>query len=148
MKITFAKSKSAPPNECPIMLGELRKYLSGVDDTWNYITPVDFEKADKKDFFILDVRKPKDFRKCHIAGAKNIFWLNLLKPENIAKLPTDKKILIVCYVGHTASQALVVLRLLGYDVVVLKFGMGKSPAAGVPIAGWTDYGFKVVRERG
>ena len=145
MKIRLAKSKKLPFSECPIMMRELRRFLDEVDDTWNYITPPELEEADKKDFFILDVRKPKDFKKCHIAGAKNIFWLDLLEPKNLAKLPTNKKILTVCYVGHTASQALVVLRLLGYDVVALKFGMGMSPAEGVPVAGWTDYGFDVVR---
>lgn len=34
------------------------------------------------------------------------------------------------------------LKLLGYDVVSLKFGMGKSPAPGVPVAGWEDFGFE------
>jgi hypothetical protein len=39
---------------------------------------------------------------------------------------------------------MVCLRLLGYDVTTLKFGMGISPVEGVPVAGWTDYGFEVV----
>ena len=55
----------------------------------------------------------------------------------------NKKILVICYVGHTASQVLVILKLLGYNAKVLKFGMGLSPAVGVPVAGWTDYGLPV-----
>jgi rhodanese-related sulfurtransferase len=69
--------------------------------------------------------------------------MDLLKEENLNKLPKDKKILLICYVGHTASQMVVALKLLGYDVGALKFGMGKSPVEGVPIAGWLDYGYDV-----
>ena len=93
----------------------------------------------------MDIRKPQDFKKGHIKGSKNIFWLDLLKKENLKKLPKNKKIVLICYVGHTSSQALVLLRLLGYDVVSLKFGMGISPSQGVPVAGWTDFGFDIVQ---
>jgi len=34
-------------------------------------------------------------------------------------------------------------RLLGYKAKALKFGMGKSPVEGVPVAGWLDYGYEV-----
>jgi hypothetical protein len=37
------------------------------------------------------------------------------------------------------------LKLLGYNVVSIKFGYGLSPVMGVPIAGWLDYRFPVVR---
>ena len=125
----------------PELLDLFRAYLKNTQKDWNYILPTEL-KDSKKDFYILDVRRPEDFKKGHIPGAKNIFWLDLLKPENLKKLPKNKKIVIVCYVGHTASQVLVLLKLLGYDAVGLKFGMGISPAEGVPVAGWVDYGFK------
>jgi rhodanese-related sulfurtransferase len=54
--------------------------------------------------------------------SENIFCMDLL--DNLDKLPEDKTIVLICYVGHTASQMLVALRLLGYDVIALKFGMG------------------------
>jgi len=125
------------------LLERLRTFLKDTKDDWNYILPEDFEKQRKnKNFFILDIRRPEDFAKGHIPGAKNIFWLNLLDDENLKKLPKDKKIVIYCYVGHTSSQALVILKLLGYDVIALKFGLGKSPTEGVPVAGWLDYGYE------
>jgi len=125
------------------LLERLRTFLKDTKDDWNYILPEDFEKQRKnKNFFILDIRRPEDFAKGHIPGAKNIFWLNLLDDENLKKLPKDKKIMIYCYVGHTSSQALVILKLLGYDVIALKFGLGKSPTEGVPVAGWLDYGYE------
>ena len=38
------------------------------------------------------------------------------------------------------------LKLLGYDVTSIKFGYGKSPAFGVPVAGWLNYNFPVVKK--
>lgn len=133
------------------LIDQLSSYLESTKDDWNYITPEQFqklrEKGKDKDFFILDVRRPEDFKKGHIPGAKNIFWLDILKPENLKKLPRGKKILIYCYVGHTSSQVMTLLKLLGYDVVSLKFGMGISPVEGIPVAGWADFGFETEQSK-
>lgn len=133
----------------PEILEAARGYLKKTKSDWNYITPEEFQelrdkgKGDK--FFILDIRRPSDFKKGHIPGAKNIFWLDILDPENLKKLPTDKTILLYCYVGHTSSQVMTLLKLLGYDVVSLKFGMGISPVEGVPVAGWKDFNFETTK---
>ncbi len=120
------------------------QYLQNSKYDWNYVVPEEFNKIDKSQIFILDIRKSEDYKKGHIEGSINIFWLDLMKPENLKKLPIDKEIIIVCYVGHTASQILVLLKLLGYKARVLKFGMGQSPTVGIPVAGWSNYGFKIV----
>jgi rhodanese-related sulfurtransferase len=123
----------------------ISKYIQNVDDNWNYITPKDLNKRildnDVEDLFLLDIRKPEDYIKGHIPGSTNIFWLDLFKPESLEKLPKDKTIVLICYVGHTASQSMAFLELLGYDVVVLKFGMGISPVEEIPISGWSEMGF-------
>ena len=75
------------------------------------------------DPFILSVRKPEDYAKGHIPGAVNIFWKDIAKAENLAKLPTDRQIVVYCYTGHTGQIATTILNLLGYDAVNLKFGM-------------------------
>lgn len=128
----------------------LRDFLKKTHDDWNYITPEEYKKIRDRgktdDFYLLDLRRPEDYKKGHIPGAKNIFWMNILNPENIKKLPKDKKIVLYCYVGHTSSQVLVLLKLLGYDVVGLKFGMGTSPVEGVPVAGWKNFGYKTTKE--
>ena len=49
-------------------------------------------------------------------------------PENLAKLPADKPIVVYCYTGHTGQVATTVLGMLGYDVTNLKYGM----------MGWTE----------
>ena len=63
--------------------------------------------------------------------------------EQLKKLPKNKTIFLICYVGHTSSQVMTLLKLLGYDVVSIKFGYGLSPVKGIPVAGWLDYGLPV-----
>ncbi|MCP5102326.1 MAG: rhodanese-like domain-containing protein, partial [bacterium] len=106
------------------LMKTLTQFVKSTDDDWNYILPTQLEEElrEENDLFLLDVRRPEDFRKSHIRGAVNIFWLELLQPENLKKLPRDQEIVLICYVGHTASQALVMLRLLGYSAIVLKYG--------------------------
>ena len=121
---------------------KLRDYLYDTKDDWNYITPTDFYKQyyHKKPYLLIDLRDKQSYDKGHIQGAKNIFWLNILDQP----LPKDKKIFLICYVGHTSSQVLVLLKLLGYNVTAIKYGYGQSPVQGVPVAGWMNYGFPTV----
>ena len=132
------------------ILTSLRNYLHSIKDDWNYITPFDFYNNYylKKDYFLIDLRTQKEYKKMHIKGSKNIFWLDLLDEKNVKKLPKDKPIFLICYVGHTSSQILTLLKLLGYkNVISIKYGYGLSPVTGVPVAGWLDYGFPVKRTR-
>ena len=127
-------------------LSNLRNYLTETKNDWNYITPLDFYEdyyKKNKNFLLIDIRKKEDYDKFHIKKSINIFWLDILKTENIELLPYDKTIFLICYVGHTSSQVMVLLKLLGYNVVSIKFGYGISPSFGVPIAGWLSYGFPV-----
>jgi len=59
------------------------------------------------------------------------------------KFIKNKKIFLICYVGHTSSQAMVLLKILGYDVTSIKYGYGVSPIVGVPISGWINYNYPV-----
>ena len=140
MKIT----RIAKEERDNVILTALKNYIDEVDDNWNYITPEELEE-DSNEYFLLDIRAKEAFEEGHIKGAENIFWQDILKDENLDKLPENKTIVLICYVGHTASQMLLALRLLGYDVVGLKYGMGISPVRGIPVAGWLNYGFEVVK---
>jgi rhodanese-related sulfurtransferase len=128
----------------------LRKYLKNVKDDWNYITALDFYNEyylKKKKYYLIDLRGEKEYKKMHIKGAKNIFWLNILDEKNLKKLPKDEPIFLICYVGHTSSQVLTLLKLLGYKVVSIKYGYGLSPVKEVPVAGWLDYGLPTVSSK-
>jgi rhodanese-related sulfurtransferase len=67
----------------------------------------------------------------------------ILDEKNLKKLTKGKIIFLICYVGHTSSQILTLLKLLGYNVTAIKFGYGISPVKGIPVAGWLDYGLPV-----
>ncbi|MGD9146604.1 MAG: rhodanese-like domain-containing protein [Anaerolineae bacterium] len=78
---------------------------------------------DSNNPFIVSVRAPDAYELGHIPGAINIPWKTIAKPESLAKLPTDQPIVVYCYTGHTGQISATVLRMLGYDVQNLKFGM-------------------------
>ncbi len=75
------------------------------------------------DYLVLSVRGADDYAKGHVPGAINIGWKAVAKPENMAKLPTDKPIAVYCYTGHTGMVAATVLGIMGYDAHNIKFGM-------------------------
>lgn len=75
------------------------------------------------DPFIVSVRSPEHYALGHVPGAINIPWKTIAKPENLAKLPADKQIVVYCYTGHTGQIVTTVLNLLGYNAINLKFGM-------------------------
>lgn len=79
-------------------------------------------------YFIVDVRDTAAFAAGHIEGSVNIPYSMTADPNQIANLPKDKKILVICYSGHTASQTSTLWNMLGYDAIPMVNGMG----------GWTS----------
>ncbi|MBI5188029.1 MAG: rhodanese-like domain-containing protein [Nitrospirae bacterium] len=80
-------------------------------------------KTKKADFLVVDVRpKFDDYKEGHIPGAIHIPYNEILKPENLQKLPKDKKIILVCPTGQLQNLPIVPLRLLGYDAYTMAFG--------------------------
>lgn len=81
-------------------------------------------QSGEKDFIIVDVRIPKDkkYDQGHLPGAIHIGFKDIAKPENLAKLPKDKDIIVHCDTGHDQNKALTVLRMLGYKAYDLKWG--------------------------
>ena len=96
------------------------------------------EKLDAGDqtIYVLDIRVPKEdkYDVGHIEGAQHINFMELVKKENLATLPKNKQIIIVCNTGHTASMANSILNMLEYNTHTLKFGM----------QGWTEAGYETV----
>ncbi len=80
--------------------------------------------AKKTDFLIVDTRpNPGDYKQGHIPGAIQITVQDILKPENLKKLPKDKKVILVCVTGQTQNLPIVPLRVLGYNAFTMAFGM-------------------------
>ncbi len=77
--------------------------------------------------YIISNKKPEDYATGHIPGAVNLPVSVLFRPENLAKLPKDSKIVPYCYTGHTGSQVSAMLNMCGYNATNLLWG----------IMGWT-----------
>lgn len=105
-------------------LNNVEAPIVSADSLWENLSDGDADN----DPFILSVRGGDHYALGHVPGAVNIPWRDLAKPENLAKLPPDKKINAYCYTGHTGQVATVVLGVLGYDVSNIKYGM----------MGWTE----------
>ncbi len=72
---------------------------------------------------ILSVRSASHYAEGHITGAYNIPWRDIAKIDNLTKLDPEAEYVVYCYTGHTGQVAATVLKMLGYDVTNLKFGM-------------------------
>ncbi len=103
------------------------EYMSNIPDNGYHILAEDVLKriqSGKTDFVIVDVRMPKDkkYDQGHLPGAIYIGFKEIAKPENLAKLPKDKDIIVYCDTGHEQSKALSALRMLGYKAYDMKWG--------------------------
>ena len=80
-------------------------------------------KTKKTDFIVLDVRPDVDeYNSGHIPSAIHIPYYAVLNPENLAKLPKDKKLVLVCATGQLQNLPVAGLRMLGYDAYTMIFG--------------------------
>ncbi|MCK8817021.1 rhodanese-like domain-containing protein [Natroniella sulfidigena] len=80
-------------------------------------------KEESDDYFLVDLRTSKLYQKGFIEGAINIPLKTITDPENLAKLPTDKEIVLISSHGYEASQAARILNVLGYEAMASTFGM-------------------------
>lgn len=75
----------------------------------------------------LDIRTPAEFGIFGMTLPETLaIPINeLFTPENLARIPTDKLVLVVCKAGTRATAAGTALRFIGFDnVYVLKGGIG------------------------
>ena len=96
--------------------------------------------AGDEDVLFVSIRRPEHYAEAHIEGAINVPFGQGMQ-EMFGSLPADKKLIVYCYTGQTAGQTVAGLRMLGYDAVSLKGGMGMP--ANEPL-GWMAKGFPTV----
>jgi rhodanese-related sulfurtransferase len=70
------------------------------------------------------VRSPDDYKRAgHIPNAINIYWVEILSDQNLARLDSRKTQVLYCYYGHASMLCSTILNLLGYKSCSLDFGM-------------------------
>jgi len=73
-------------------------------------------------YFLVSLQSREDYSKGHVPGAINIPVSEFAKAESLSKLPRDKKIVLICYVGHWGGSAALFLNQLGYEAYDMRFG--------------------------
>lgn len=100
--------------------------IEAVDDGHWQVTAYEVNmwiETKAKDFLVVDVNpEVKSYNAGHIPGSIHIPYYKMLLPENIKKLPKDKKIVLVCATGQLQNLPVVPLRMLGYEVYSMPFG--------------------------
>ena len=95
--------------------------LNDLLDGW--ITTAEVVSADLNNYYVIDIRTAEAYTTCHITGAVNCTYGNILTTATDSAA-TGKTIIVVCYTGQTAGHAVAALRLSGYTTAkVLKWGM-------------------------
>jgi rhodanese-related sulfurtransferase len=83
----------------------------------------------KTDFQVIDVRMPPEHegwgqpKYGRIPGSLYIPYTELFRPENLEKLPKDKKLILVGHMSVYENYLVVPLRLLGYEAYIMLLGM-------------------------
>jgi rhodanese-related sulfurtransferase len=77
----------------------------------------------ENDPYIISLRSAEDYAKGHIPAAVNMSVKELFTLENLATIPPDRGVVVVCYTGQTAGQATAALNMLGYEAYSLLHGM-------------------------
>jgi len=80
-------------------------------------------KTGNADCVVVDVRPSETaYKRGRIPGAIHIPYHKILAPENLAKLPKNKKIVLLCNAGQLQNLPVAELRVLGYDEATLTLG--------------------------
>jgi rhodanese-related sulfurtransferase len=77
---------------------------------------------ERADFVLIDVRSPDDVEQGRIGDAENIPIVELVTAEALETLPTDRKIVVYSNGSENSAKASVLLRLAGFDSLVLAGG--------------------------
>ena len=74
------------------------------------------------DFKLIDVRSAKDYESGRIGEAENIPIAQIVSDDTLARLPTNRMLLVYSNGSENAAKAAVLLRLAGFDAHLLVGG--------------------------
>jgi rhodanese-related sulfurtransferase len=92
------------------------------------------ENESNPKFILLDVRRPDEFKESRIEKAINIDYTSNNFKDEISKLERNGKYLVYCRSGRRSSNALEIMKDLGFeDVKNMEGGITKWINKGLPI---------------
>lgn len=92
------------------------------------VQELDAMRKEGKDHMLLDIREPQEVAICAIDRSEHI-PMNTL-PDNLARIPKDKPVVVMCHVGGRSWQVTQWLRAQGYENAVnLEGGIAAWSAA-------------------
>jgi len=126
-------------NEYQIIQKAADEYLSALPASMYSVTADNiYERIDARkfsEFIIVDIRMPKDqnYDKGHVPSAIYIGIRTIAKPENLAKLPKHKDIIVYDENGAGLGYVISTLRMLGYKAYGMKLGYMSWKAQSYPV---------------
>lgn len=104
--------------------------------------------GDDNGYVLVDIRNDEHYAFAHIPGAIHISYGDTWRAQKLDYLPKDKKIIVIDYSGHTASQVAATWNMVGFEAIPMKNGMAgwskdKDVIGGSP-KGCEAYNFPVV----
>ncbi|MFZ5946115.1 MAG: rhodanese-like domain-containing protein [Bacillota bacterium] len=104
---------------------EIIKQLMEISDSKSIINNEELERiimtGEIEEYKVLDIRERELFKKFRFPNSINIPFKEL--GRNLTKLPSDKRILLICNSGFTAAQSLSLLNSIGLKTYILENGI-------------------------
>lgn len=132
-----AATETNAPAEAPkadVVAEAVNAYFANMPGDIYKIAEKDFVDKVKagEDMLILDIRSAEDYAKGHVKGAVNAPWGPKVA-ASLDKLPADRPVMIYCYTGQTAGQAVATLNMAGVNAksVNLGWNLGISKVEGI-----------------
>lgn len=115
----------------PAAIEALESYLDFVDYGGGVMFAEQLTREDWPRYLFIDARDADQYAREHIPGAINIEWRRVLAERS--RIPRDRPVLLYCNTGSLSAQAVLALRVAGWDNVrVLQGGLQAWKAAGRP----------------
>ncbi|KJS86902.1 MAG: hypothetical protein JM58_06140 [Peptococcaceae bacterium BICA1-8] len=104
---------------------EIVKQLMEISDSKSVINNEELERiiltGEIEHYKVLDIRERELFQKFRFPSSINMPFKEL--GRNLTKLPSDKRILLICNSGFTAAQSLSLLKSIGFKTYILENGI-------------------------
>ena len=111
-----------PSNEPKVSLADIAQAAARQDDRASVEELAGWIVEGRGDFKLIDVRMPDDFDSGSIGDAENIPIAQIASQDVLARLPTDRVLIVYSNGSENAAKATVMLRLAGFDAHLLAGG--------------------------